>query len=59
MALGLFPIRAYALCILAEIIVATVITRRLWAAHGGRVDDVVDVVTWAVPFGIGGGRLYP
>ncbi|GAA2636608.1 prolipoprotein diacylglyceryl transferase 2 [Paractinoplanes durhamensis] len=54
----MFPIRAYALCIVAGIIVATVITRRRWAAQGGRVDDVLDVVTWAVPFGILGGRLY-
>ena len=31
---------------------------RRWAARGGRVDDVLDISLWAVPFGIVGGRLY-
>ena len=56
--LGPFPVRAYALCILAGIVVAVLLTRRRWAARGGRADDVVDVAVWAVPFGIVGGRLY-
>jgi prolipoprotein diacylglyceryltransferase len=56
--LGLFPIRAYALCIVVGIVVAVLITRCRWVAQGGRVDDVLDVVTWAVPFGIVGGRFY-
>jgi prolipoprotein diacylglyceryl transferase len=56
--LGPVPIRAYALCIIAGIVVAVLITRRRWAARGGRVDDVLDVALWAVPFGIVGGRLY-
>ena len=56
--LGPIPIRAYALCILAGIAVALVITGRRWAARGGRADDVLDVALWAVPFGIVGGRLY-
>ncbi|HEX5333113.1 MAG TPA: prolipoprotein diacylglyceryl transferase [Cellulomonas sp.] len=56
--LGPVPIRAYALCILAGIVVATWWTRRRWVAHGGTADDVLDVVMWAVPFGIIGGRLY-
>ncbi|NMM30008.1 MAG: prolipoprotein diacylglyceryl transferase [Cellulomonas sp.] len=56
--LGPFPIRAYALCILTGIVVATWWTRRRWVARGGAADDVLDVVMWAVPFGIVGGRLY-
>ncbi|GAB1692802.1 prolipoprotein diacylglyceryl transferase [Krasilnikovia sp. M28-CT-15] len=56
--LGPLPIRAYALCILAGIIVAVLITRKRWAARGGRADDVLDISAWAVPFGIVGGRLY-
>ena len=56
--LGPVPIRAYALCIIAGILVAVWLTRRRWAATGGNPDDVTDVVMWAVPFGIVGGRLY-
>ena len=56
--LGPVPIRAYALCILAGIVVATWWTQRRWVARGGDADDVLDVVMWAVPFGIVGGRLY-
>ncbi|PVU84325.1 prolipoprotein diacylglyceryl transferase (plasmid) [Cellulomonas sp. WB94] len=56
--LGPIPIRAYALCILTGIVVATWWTRRRWVARGGVADDVLDVVMWAVPFGIVGGRLY-
>ena len=56
--LGPLPIRGYALCILAGIAVALWLTRRRWVARGGRADDVLDIATWAVPFGIVGGRLY-
>ena len=56
--LGPVPIRAYALCILAGIVVATWLTRRRWAAAGRDPDQILDIVFWAVPFGIVGGRLY-
>ncbi|HEX5143400.1 MAG TPA: prolipoprotein diacylglyceryl transferase [Mycobacterium sp.] len=56
--LGPIPIRAYALCIIAAILVALWWTRRRWVARGGAADDVLDVATWAVPFGIIGARLY-
>jgi prolipoprotein diacylglyceryl transferase len=56
--LGPVPIRAYALCIIAGIVVAILITRKRWAAQGGKADDVLEVAMWAVPFGIIGGRLY-
>ncbi|MBI1377489.1 MAG: prolipoprotein diacylglyceryl transferase [Frankiales bacterium] len=56
--LGPLPVRAYALCILAGIVVAVWIGNRRWVARGGRPGLVTDVSVWAVPFGIIGGRLY-
>ncbi|MDJ0441445.1 prolipoprotein diacylglyceryl transferase [Rhodococcus qingshengii] len=56
--LGPIPIRAYALCIIAGIVVAIWLTQRRWKARGGNADDVFDVALWAVPFGIVGGRVY-
>ncbi len=56
--LGPFPIRAYALCIIAGIIVAVWWGDRRWQARGGRPGEVLDVAIWAVPFGLLGGRLY-
>ena len=56
--LGPLPIRAYALCIIAGILVAVFWTRRRWQAAGHNPDDIVDVALWAVPFGIVGDGLY-
>ena len=56
--LGPLPIRAYALCIVAGIVVCAWITEKRWVARGGAPGDVVDIAVWAVPFGIIGGRLY-
>ncbi|WP_402465875.1 prolipoprotein diacylglyceryl transferase [Isoptericola aurantiacus] len=56
--LGPVPIRAYALAILAGIVVAVWMTMRRWKARGGDPDDVLEIAFWAVPFGIVGGRLY-
>ncbi len=56
--LGPVPIRAYALCIIAGIVVAIVWGERRWRARGGRPGTVTDVATFAVPFGLVGGRLY-
>jgi phosphatidylglycerol---prolipoprotein diacylglyceryl transferase len=56
--LGPLPIRAYALCIVAGIIAAIVLTEKRWIARGGAPGDVLDIAVWAVPFGIIGGRLY-
>ena len=56
--LGPVPIRAYALLIIAGIVAAVVIGNRRWVARGGEPGTVADVATWAVPFGIVGGRLY-
>jgi prolipoprotein diacylglyceryl transferase len=56
--IGLFPIRAYAMLILAGIIVAVWITQRRLEERGGTPGQALDVAVWAVPFGIVGGRLY-
>jgi len=56
--LGPLPIRAYALCIVAGIIVALWLGARRFAERGGSSDDVWDVAGWAIVLGIIGGRLY-
>jgi prolipoprotein diacylglyceryl transferase len=56
--LGPVPLRAYALCILLGIVVAVIISRRRWAERGGDPVVVIDIATWAVPFGVVGGRIY-
>jgi prolipoprotein diacylglyceryl transferase len=56
--LGPLPIRAYALCIVAGIVVAVWIAEKRFVARGGAKGDVLDIAVWAVPFGIIGGRLY-
>ncbi len=56
--LGPLPLRAYALCIILGIVAAVLITERRWVARGGPRGVTGDVATWAVPFGLVGGRLY-
>ncbi|MDO5726919.1 MAG: prolipoprotein diacylglyceryl transferase, partial [Bowdeniella nasicola] len=56
--LGPLPLRAYALCILAGIVVAATIFYRRYEAKGGPGEAVWDLLLWMVPFGIIGGRLY-
>jgi prolipoprotein diacylglyceryl transferase len=56
--LGPVPIRAYALCIIAGIIVGGTIGSRRWVARGGRSDSVESVLVLAIPFGIIGARIY-
>ncbi|MGV9294108.1 prolipoprotein diacylglyceryl transferase [Amycolatopsis sp. NPDC003676] len=56
--LGPIPIRAYALCIIAGIIVAIWWGERRWEARGGTKGTVLDMAVFAVPFGLVGGRLY-
>lgn len=56
--LGPIPIRAYALFIIAGIVVALLIGDRRWAARGGERGVIYDIALWAVPFGLVGGRLY-
>ncbi len=56
--LGPLPIRAYALFIIAGIVVALMIGDRRWAARGGQRGAIYDIALWVVPFGLIGGRLY-
>jgi len=51
-------VRAYALCIIAGILVALWLTTRRWRERGGGDDDIWDIAGWAILFGIIGGRLY-
>ena len=56
--IGPFPLRAYALCILAGVFVAVWWTDRRYRALGGPRDTALDVALVAVPVGIIGARLY-
>jgi prolipoprotein diacylglyceryl transferase len=56
--IGPVPIRAYALCIIAGIVVAVLWGEKRFVARGGEPGMVTDVAVFAVPFGLVGGRLY-
>ncbi len=56
--LGPLPLRAYAFCIIAGIVVAVVLGNRRFVARGGQPGAVADVATIAVPFGLLGARIY-
>jgi prolipoprotein diacylglyceryl transferase len=56
--IGVFPLRAYALCIIIGIVVAIWWGERRWRARGGAPGAILDVAMFAVPFGLIGGRLY-
>lgn len=56
--LGPIPIRAYALCIIAGIVIAVVWGERRLVARGGPPGAITDIAVFAVPFGLVGGRLY-
>ncbi len=56
--LGPIPLRAYALSIMAGILVALWLTHRRYVARGGNADVVWDAAIVAIPAGIIGGRIY-
>lgn len=56
--LGPFPVRAYALCLLAGIVIAAWLTARRLPPRGVEAEKAIDVALWAVPFGIVGARIY-
>ncbi|WP_073482551.1 prolipoprotein diacylglyceryl transferase [Streptoalloteichus hindustanus] len=56
--LGPIPIRAYALCIIAGIVVAIWWGEKRFVARGGQSGAITDIAVFAVPFGLVGGRLY-
>ena len=56
--LGVFELRAYAICIILGVLVAVWLGNRRWVARGGQPGTVADIAVWAVPFGLVGARLY-
>jgi prolipoprotein diacylglyceryl transferase len=56
--IGSFPIRAYALCIIAGIVAAVIVADRRMVVRGERHGVTTDIAVWAVPFGLVGARLY-
>jgi prolipoprotein diacylglyceryl transferase len=56
--IGSLPIRGYALCIIAGVIVAAYVGDARLVARGGQKGRIADVATWAVPFGLVGARIY-
>ncbi|ABK05627.1 prolipoprotein diacylglyceryl transferase (plasmid) [Arthrobacter sp. FB24] len=56
--LGPLTIRFYALCILGGIVLGTWLSARRLRARGGTTAQALDIIVWAVPFGIIGGRIY-
>jgi prolipoprotein diacylglyceryl transferase len=56
--LGPVPLRAYALCIIAGVVTATIVGQRRWSARGGQRGQIADLAAVVVPFGLIGARLY-
>jgi prolipoprotein diacylglyceryl transferase len=56
--LGPVPLRGYALCVLAGVLVALAVASRRYRRAGGRAGVILDVATLAVPAGLIGARLY-
>jgi prolipoprotein diacylglyceryltransferase len=57
--LGPLPVRAYALCVIAGIVVAIGVASRRYQRSGGQEKKagpgvILDVAAWAVPFGLAG-----
>jgi len=56
--LGPLPVRAYALCVTAGILVAVAVASRRYRRSGGRGGVILDVAAWAVPFGLIGAAIH-
>ncbi|GIF11972.1 prolipoprotein diacylglyceryl transferase [Actinoplanes teichomyceticus] len=56
--LGPFPVRAYALCIIAGMVAAALLMEQRLRHRGVAPWVSLDMVVWAVPFGIIGARIY-
>ncbi|MEJ7650848.1 MAG: prolipoprotein diacylglyceryl transferase [Nakamurella sp.] len=55
---GPLALRAYALFIIAGIVVAVIWGGKRYVARGGAPGRIADLAVWCVPFGLVGGRLY-
>jgi len=56
--LGPVPLRAYALCIIAGVVVALWVGEKRLVARGAAPGQASDIAVWAIPFGLVGARLY-
>ena len=56
--LGPLPVRAYALCMVAGIVLGVWVASRRYVRAGGQPGVILDVAAWAVPCGLIGARLY-
>ena len=56
--LGPPSVRAYALCVIAGILVAVVVASRRYRRSGGQPGVILDVAAWAVPFGLAGAFVH-
>ncbi len=56
--LGNFTIHFYALCILAGIVAAALLTNHRLTKRGAEPGIVLDIILWAVPAGIIGARIF-
>ncbi len=56
--LGPVTIHTYALCILAGMIAALIITQSRLSRRGAERGIVLDIIIWAIPLGIVGARFY-
>ena len=56
--LGPLSVRAYALCVIAGIIVAVAVACRRYRRSGGRAGVILDVAAWAIPFGLAGALIH-
>jgi len=50
--LGPLSVRAFALCVVAGIIVTVLVANRRYRAQGGKPGVILDVAAWAIPFGV-------
>ncbi len=56
--LGVIPVRAYALCVLAAVLAGLWLTDRRCRRSGGRPGVILDLATVSVPVGLIGARAY-
>ena len=56
--LGVIPVRAYPLCMVAGVVAALWLTSRRYVRSGGRPGVVLDIAVIAVPAGLIGARVY-
>lgn len=56
--IGPFTVHMYALCIIAGIVAATILTSRRLTKRGAEPGIVLDIILWAIPLGIIGARIF-